>query len=330
MPATSSTTGSSIASPAPPDADRTNPIMVVVLVLLCILGGIFAVTKLGSNPNETFSFVGSSIKPSDDGGAAGGNGGGQNPPGPVDPVVGKGSPTQRKIIYTAALDVMVANVDAAVIQTQSILAVNKGYVARSEIRDESASRHSATFTLRVPAENLRSLIDGLIALGTPARNSLDSNDVTEEFVDVEARIKNLKQEEETLNRLLKEKAGNVEDVLAVRRQLQPVRESIDRSEAHYKYLSAMTALSTVNLTLREKKDEVPPATVAFGDQIGTTFLSSWAALVKFGKKLTLAGVAVTAWGPVLLMLAGTGLLVARRSARSKAANIPIPPPTPSA
>lgn len=306
--------------------DRTNPIMFVILALLCILGGIFAVTKLGSNRNETFSFVGSSIR-LPEGEAAGDSRGGQNPPNTVDPVIGKGAPLQRKIIYTAAMEVTVVDVDAAAIQTQSILSANKGYVARSEVRDESGPSRCATFTLRVPADNLRSLLDGLARLGTPTRNSLDSNDVTEEFVDVEARIKNLKQEEETLNRLLKERAGNVDDVLAVRRHLQPVRESIDRSEARFKYLAAMTALSTVNLTLREKKEETPPVSMAFGDQIGTTFLSSWSALVRFGKKLTLAGVAVTAWGPLLLVLGGTGLLVARRAARAAAAK--TPPPTPS-
>ena len=152
----------------------------------------------------------------------------------------------------------------------------------------------------MPVEAFQALKDALLTLGVPARDMTKSDDVTAEFVDVQARIKNLRQEEETLNRLMKEKAADVKDVVEIRKQIQPVRQDIDRAEARLNYLNTFAALSTVELTLREIKDYKPPTAPTFGDRIGRTFGDSWDGLVRFGEGFVLFVVALTPWLPLLV------------------------------
>ena len=261
------------------------------------------------NSSENFTSVGQSspaAKVAREGQAAAGPAG--NPPNaePKAPV------QERKIIYTATLDVVVKDLDGTVLAMDKLLIEQKAYIARSEIRNDAGSKRLATFMLRVPADNFRFLLDALAGLGSTERNATDSQDVTEEFVDLQARIKNQKQEEETLNRLMKEKAGDVADVLKIREQIRPVRENIDRAEARLKYLSTLTALSTINLTFREIKNYVPPTTPNFSDKVGRTFDQSWEGFVYFLTSLSLIVVALIPWLPLLLPLGVVGFFVARK------------------
>jgi hypothetical protein len=224
-----------------------------------------------------------------------------NPAPAKEPAVG------RKIIYTAHLDVVVKDLDEAVRLVNALVADHKGYVAKSELRSDAYARRSGSFTVRVPVEDFRKFVDAAAALGTAERNATDSQDVTEEFVDVTARVKNLKAEEETLNKLLKDRAAVLDDVLKIRGQITAVRGDVERAEARLKYLGTLSALSTVNLTLREVKDYKPPTAPTFGSRIGTAFAESVDRLREFGEGLVVFGVALAPWLPVLLLV-GYGLV----------------------
>ena len=227
----------------------------------------------------------------------------------------------RKIIFTATLSVVVKDLAAARAEVDRLLAAHGGYVARSEVekRDQPAWSGTASYTLRVPAAGFRPLIDGLAALGHPERNAVDSQDVTEEFVDLRARLESLKKEEAALDKLL-EKAAQPADVTLIRKERYPVREGIDKAEGRLKYLSTMTTLSTVNLTLREVKDYQPPTAPTFDTRVGRTFRASWEAVVSFGEGVALFAVALTPWLPVLVP-AGAGLYyLVRRARRASAAS----------
>jgi hypothetical protein len=215
-----------------------------------------------------------------------------------DPVA-TNAPAKRHIIFTSTLDIIVKDLDAAVPDVEKLVAGHKGYVAKSEIKGDTGTRRTATYTLRVPAESFKPLNEGLLALGTPERNAVDSQDVTEEYVDVQARLKNLKNEEETLNKLLKDSATRAE-VLQTREQIRQIRGDIERAQARLDYLSKLTALSTVHLTLREIKDYKPPTAPTFGNRVSDTFEKSWEGLVGFGEGVVLVAVALTPWLPILV------------------------------
>ena len=234
----------------------------------------------------------------------------------------KDAPAERKLIYRAFLDVVVKDLDESLARVEKALAAHKGYVAKSDQRSDTSTRRYATFTIRVPAEALRPLLGELKTLGTAERDAIESDDVTEEFRDVQVQIKNLKAEEETLNRLMKEKAGSVEDVLKVRQQIQPIRERIDRAEGRFEYLAKMTALSTVTLTLREIKDYKPVPT-SFGSRAGRSFSDSVGKLVEFLETAALAVVSAVPWLPIIVPVAVVGALwVRRRLRKARVATLP--------
>jgi hypothetical protein len=219
---------------------------------------------------------------------------------PADPAAVNAPQTSPMIIYTATLDVIVKDLDAATPEVEKLIAGHKGFVAKSEVKGDTGSRRTATYTLRVPVAAFPALKEGLLGLGTPERNVVDTQDVTEEFVDVEARIKNLKEQEEKLNELLKEKRKEekLEDVIKVSDRIYLVRGDIERAQGRRNYLQNRVQLSTINVTLREIKDYKPPTAPTFGSRISDTFEKSWEGLVGFGQGLVLFAVALAPWAPL--------------------------------
>jgi hypothetical protein len=167
------------------------------------------------------------------------------------PAPGNELPPERKIVFSGTLEVEVKDFAAERTKLDGLLKQFKAYYSKTEITGDSGKRRSGAFTIKVPVENFQSLVDAIVALGNPTKNATDSQDVTEEFVDVSARVKNLKAEEEVLNKLLKDAAGRLDEVFKVREQIRLIRGDIERYEARVLALVKMAALSTITLTLRE-------------------------------------------------------------------------------
>jgi len=235
----------------------------------------------------------------------------------ADPAVVGAAPQAQMIVYTATLDVVVKDLDSARAEVEKLVAAHSGFVARSEVRGDPGSPRYATFTLRVPVAAFSPLKEGLLALGTAERNAIETQDVTEEFVDVEARIKNLQEQERKLNELLleKRKEEKLEDIIKISDRIYVVRGDIERAQGRRKYLLNRVQLSTINLTLREIKDYKPPTAPTFGVRVGETFASSWEAVVDFGQRVVLFAVALVPWTPLWLPLLLGGVWGVRRLIR---------------
>ena len=92
----------------------------------------------------------------------------------------------------------------------------------------------------------------------------DSQDVTEEYYDVDARIRNKKQEETRLNDLLAKAAGRLDEVLTLEREITRVRGEVEQLQGRLHVLDSVTAMSTVNLEISEIKEFVPGEPVSYG------------------------------------------------------------------
>jgi len=215
---------------------------------------------------------------------------------------------ERKIIFNGTLDVEVKDFGAAHQGLHALMQQYRAFFAKTEIRGDSGAKRVGTFTIKVPVESFQPLVDALAALGNPVRNATDSQDVTEEYVDVDARVKNLKTEEDVLNKLLKEAGSKLEDVFRIREHVRLNREQIERAEARLNVLGKLTALSTITLTLRDREEYVAPTAVAvteppsFGERAAATFSSSFGALRSFGETFALLVIAVAPWLPVMLVV----------------------------
>jgi hypothetical protein len=244
--------------------------------------------------------------------------GGEAKPAPA----GGDVPADRKIIFTGTLEVEVPDFAAARTQLNALLRTHRAFLAKTEVTGDSGRRRSGLFVVRVPVEQFQPLADALAALGNPVRNATDSQDVTEEYVDVSARVKNLKAEEEVLNRLLKDAAGRLDEVFKIREQIRAVRGDIERAEARVQHLGKMAALSTITLTLRETETYVAasaPKPTAFGERAAGTFGASVDLLRQAGEAAALFAVAVAPWLPLFAVLAAIGWAVRRAMRRAAAA-----------
>jgi hypothetical protein len=219
---------------------------------------------------------------------------------------------QRRIIHTATLELLVEDIEKARQELLGLVEESKGFVAGSEAGGTPGAPRTGRWTVRVPAAGFAVFLEAAARLGEALHSRTDTQDVTEQFVDLEARLKNKRIEEERLQQHLKTSTGKLEDVLAVERELSRVRGEIEQAQGRLQKLADLTELSTVTVTLRERGGYVPPRSPAFGTTVGRTFSDSLGLLVDAGKWLVLAAVALVPWLPVLALVGGVGWLVARR------------------
>lgn len=211
--------------------------------------------------------------------------------------------TARKIRYTATVHVVVKNLDESGVEIEKLIERQAGYLAKSETIGSTGYRRVGTWVIKVPVENYRATVQSLAQLGIVERNTSDSEDLTEEFIDIEARLKNMKAEEEVLNKLLKDGANKLEDMLKIREHIVRVRGDIERAEGRKKFVLAATDFSTINVTLREDADYVSPTAPSFDGEIASAFSNSVLSLKKFGQAAIIGAVAIAPWIPPVLVVA---------------------------
>ena len=149
----------------------------------------------------------------------------------------------RKIISTGNITVEVEDVESAVTAVEAIVEGMGGYVEQlSRSGGDEFSR--ASLTLRVPQGQFGSTYDRLRGLGEVLNEHQGSEDVSEQFIDLEARLNSAKREEQSFLNLLG-RANTVSDVLTIERELARVRSDIERYQGQLDFLSRRVDLSTI-------------------------------------------------------------------------------------
>jgi len=173
---------------------------------------------------------------------------------------------ERMIVYTVRLNLEVQDADKAANDIAAIAAQHKGYLAASNMSRDSKGRMRGSITVRIPAESLDAAQKQIEAIGLKvlSRNK-DSRDVTDQYTDLNARLKNLTATEDELRKLLdtvRERTGKAEDILAVYRQLTEVRTQIEQIKGQMNVLEKTSALATItiDLTPHEEVQVLEPET----------------------------------------------------------------------
>ena len=157
----------------------------------------------------------------------------------------------RVIIYTGEMSLVVKDTQEALTAIGALTAEVGGYVSATNLYETNQVPRGSV-TLRVPAERYEDTLAGLraLALRVEAERS-NSQDVTEEFTDLQARKSNLEVAETALQKLLeeRERVGSTEDILQVYRELTDIRGQIEQIEGRLRYLSNQAGLSTITVEL---------------------------------------------------------------------------------
>ena len=180
----------------------------------------------------------------------------------------------RKIIYDARIDLLVKSLDATEQAVLELIKDHNGFLAESNIAARTGTQRDATWRVRVPVDHFDSFVSAVSKLGEVRTNHVGSQDVTEEFADLEARIRNKQEEEKRLLKHLADSTGKLEDILAVERELSRVRGEVEQMQGRLRFLANRADLSTVTITATEWKDYIPPAPMTFQAQLSHTFFSS--------------------------------------------------------
>lgn len=123
-----------------------------------------------------------------------------------------------------------------------------GFVLTTSVDD--AKRRSGSITLRIPAERFEDAMTELEALGTVEEQTVTGRDVSQEFIDLNARIRNLAAQETVLLRLMGE-SQTVTDTIRVQHELQSVQLEIERLKGRLRFLRDQADMSTISISLFE-------------------------------------------------------------------------------
>jgi hypothetical protein len=180
---------------------------------------------------------------------------------------------ERKIIKVGWMRIEIKDYSKDLTVLKGIVVKHQGYISSE---NESSTDYSLmnNLTIRVPSVEFDSLVDDIIRTAYKVDNkNITLNDVTEEFIDVEARLKTKKEVEQRYLDILG-KASTVQDILLVEQQLRTIREEIEAKEGRLKYLQNQVSLSTLNLEIHQDLAAKP----------GFKFFSKMAEALKGGWK----------------------------------------------
>ena len=160
--------------------------------------------------------------------------------------------TEQKLIKNGDVSFEVKNIKDTKAFLQKTILKHKGYISNERIEDYRANP-TEILTVRVPNANFDNIINEIGSqVGEFDSKRIDIQDVTAEFVDVEARLKNKKQLEGKYQELLA-KANNMADILKIEKEISLIREDIESTEGRLRYLNNQVGYSTLIITYYEKR-----------------------------------------------------------------------------
>ncbi|MBD1814903.1 DUF4349 domain-containing protein [Microcoleus vaginatus DQ-U2] len=211
--------------------------------------------------------------------------------------------TRPQLIKKAQLSVVVKSIDASSKSVTNIVEKQQGDILgfQNQKPPNSSVRQTASVQIRVPQEQLETTLEALAKLGTVENRSLTAEDVTDQLVDSEATLRNLRKSEEMVLKIM-ERSGSVGDVLKVSQELSNIRESIERIDAQLKSWRNQVAYSTISLTLQTAVSAQPTPEPSLGLRVQET----WGKATHSVGELTLGlfglGIWLLAYSPYFLLI----------------------------
>lgn len=184
----------------------------------------------------------------------------------------------RQLIRTGDLTLRVDSFEDADGEVRTVADDHDGFVSDTSQRTEERYDEEWTrgeFVIRVPSDRFDEAFDDLQEVGDVEAATTSSEDVSDQLVDLEARLENLRAERDRL-RDLYEDANETEDVLAVQAELSSTQEEIERLEARQSELQEQVAFATITVEVAEEPPErdEPEEAAWYDTGVAAAFLES--------------------------------------------------------
>ncbi len=209
--------------------------------------------------------------------------------------------SDRKIIYHAQIRIDVTDFGEAAAGVESLISRHGGFVASSRLGGQSGSTRSGQWTLRVPVGRYRAFVNELTHLGELREQHETSKEVTAQFFDLEARVRNKQQEEQRLLTHLDKTTRQLPEILAIEREISRVRGEIEQMQGRLKLLADQTSLSTIVLTISEIETFVPAVSPTFPTRITRAWAGSTETLLSVLEGIAVFATAAVPWIAVLAL-----------------------------
>jgi len=199
---------------------------------------------------------------------------------PPPPLSGQEEASQSKIIKNANLNFETSDLDATAKKVQEAVKKYKGLVS-SDVESKDGYTLTRNLKIRVPSAQFEHFISD-ISQGVSYfdRKEISSEDVTEQFVDSEARLKTKKVLEARYLELLK-KATKVSEMLEIEQQISNIREEIEAHEGRLKYLRSQVAMSTLDISFYKTTVTLSGETESYGSKMGNALMDGFNELSSF-------------------------------------------------
>jgi hypothetical protein len=228
--------------------------------------------------------------------------------------------TAPMIARAVSLTIVVKDCAAARASLDSILLRHRGYAAQLTAATAENTPRSLQASLRIPAPELAAALAELKTLGRVQNESQSGEEVTQQHLDLAARLQNSRETEERLRAILAQRTGRIEDVLQVEEEIARVRGEIEQMESEQQALEHRVEFASVELQLAEEyKAQLSPPSASVPNRIRNAFVAGLSSAAE-----TILGIVLFLEedGPVLLIwLAILGLpvfLLVRRYRRARA------------
>lgn len=209
----------------------------------------------------------------------------------------------RKLIRTGQITLTVDSYPKAADEVKRIAEAHGGYLADANAQRGEANRQHGTLTIRVDASAFDAAVVALRALGTVRQESVNTQDVSKAYTELETRLRVKRETADRLREILRTRTAGLADILAAERELARITEEIEQAEGERRFYDQQIALSTLTVALQEPSAIVEagvftPLTEALGDSL-KVLATSLAALVY----LTVALVPWLLMGYVVFLIA---------------------------
>lgn len=172
-------------------------------------------------------------------------------------IAGQSSPTQTPrtpaVIRTASLQIIAKEFSGVRAAVEAIVAESSGFIDQMTITGDTRTARTLRGTLRVPGDRLPGALARLRQLGQIVEDTQGSEDVTDQIVDLDARLASARATEQRLIELIRNRTGKLSDVLEVERELTRVRLDIERLDAEKTNVGRRVSYATIGVTIAEER-----------------------------------------------------------------------------
>jgi hypothetical protein len=157
------------------------------------------------------------------------------------------------IIRTATLRIVAKDFNAVRPAVESIASSLAGFLDHMTVTGDTASARQLRAILRVPGDRMTDALARLRQLGAVVEDTQGAQDVTDQMVDLDARLANARATEQRLTEILKNRTGKLSDVLEVEREVSRVRLEIERIDAEKANLDRRVTYATIDISITEER-----------------------------------------------------------------------------